>query len=169
MARPSTAVGCPLRRQLPRRRPALRLSVENADNDVLDTENREVEIPDLTAPQLMLGTPSVFRARTARDYQQLKADPEATPTTAREFSRAERVLLRVPLYGAGTATVTARMMNRAAEPIGDLPVTTSSANADMREVELSLAPLPPGEYLVEILAASGAEPVKAVVGFRITS
>ena len=35
----------------------------------------EVTVPDLTAPTTALGTPAVFRARTVRELQQLKADP----------------------------------------------------------------------------------------------
>jgi hypothetical protein len=138
---------------------------------VLDTENRELDIPDLTAPQVMIGTPSVFRARTLRDYQQLKSDPQATPTAGREFSRAERVFLRVPLYapGSATPTLTARLLNRAAESIGDLVVTASTASPDSREIELSLAPMATGDYLIEITAAGAGDPVKQVLGFRLTS
>ena len=36
-------------------------------------------MPDLTSATATLGTPSVLRARTAREFQQLKADAEAVP------------------------------------------------------------------------------------------
>src|SRR6476620_7903535 len=77
----------------------LRISVEGMNSQVLDTEMREVTVPDLTSPQSMLGPPVVFRARTLRDYQQMKADPNAIPAVTREFSRTDRVLVRVPAYG----------------------------------------------------------------------
>ena len=149
----------------------LRVSIENATNDVLDTESRELDVPDLTAPQVILGTPSLFRARTLRDVEQMKADPQATPTVGREFSRAERVFVRVPLYAPGDVApaISARMLNRAAESIGALPVVTSASGPDLREIDLSLAPLAPGEYLIEISASGAGEPVKAIVGFRVTS
>lgn len=148
----------------------LRASIENGANDVLDTENRELEIPDLTAPQVVFGTPVVFRARTLRDYQQAKGDPQAAPTTGRDFSRTERVFVRVPVYGPGTeaSPVTARILNRGAEPMGDVPVSVSSLDPAIREIELSLAPMSTGDYLLEIVAASGGQPVTAVLGFRVT-
>lgn len=149
----------------------LRVSVENAENDVLDAETRELDVPDLTGPQVAFGTPSLFRARTLRDLQQQKADAQATPTVAREFSRTERVFVRVPVYGpAGAApAVTARVLNRAAEPVGDLPVTVSATSPDVREIDLALAPMAPGEYLIEITVAGSGDPVSNVIGFRVTS
>ena len=48
-------------------------------SQVLDTETREIAVPDLTGGRSILGTPQLFRARTARDFQQIKADPEAMP------------------------------------------------------------------------------------------
>ncbi|HWF86408.1 MAG TPA: VWA domain-containing protein, partial [Vicinamibacterales bacterium] len=64
----------------------LRVAVEGDASEVLDSEVREITVPDLTSPQISLGTPAVFRARTARDFQQLKADVDAVPQTARDFS-----------------------------------------------------------------------------------
>ena len=44
----------------------LRVSVEGTSAQVLDSETREISVPDLTSPQTALGTPEVFRARTVR-------------------------------------------------------------------------------------------------------
>ena len=52
----------------------------------------------------MLGTPAVLRARTAREFQQLRTDADAVPIAAREFSRIEHLLIRVPAYGPGGTT-----------------------------------------------------------------
>ena len=41
----------------------MRVSVEGTGSEVLDSETRELKVPDLTAPQA-IGTPAVFRART---------------------------------------------------------------------------------------------------------
>ncbi len=149
----------------------LRLSIESAAADVLDSETREIEVPDLTTPQIALGTPGVFRSRTQRDYLQLKSDPQATPAAGREFSRAERVFIRIPVYtpGGAPATVTARLLNRAAQPMGDLVVSPSASDASVKEIELTLSSMPPGEYLVEIVVAGPGEPVKDVLGFRVAS
>jgi hypothetical protein len=144
----------------------LRLSVEGGASQVLDTESKEVTVPDLTAPETVLGTPQLLRARTARDYQQLKGDAGAVPAAAREFSRTERLLIRVPVYGpAGTApSLTAQLLNRGGQKMSDLPVAASAASADVRDIELTLAPLAPGEYIVQIAAGD----VKELVGIRVT-
>ena len=48
----------------------LRMSVTGAASQVLDSETREIAIPDLTSTQTMIGTPEILRARTAREFQQ---------------------------------------------------------------------------------------------------
>jgi len=149
----------------------LRISVESAGADVLDSEVREVAVPDLTAPQITFGTPAVFRGRTVPEYQRLKTDPQALPTAAREFSRTERVFIRVPAYAPGTAApvVTAKLLNRTGQPMGDLTVSNAANRVDAKDVELTLSSMPPGEYVVEITATGQGEPVKELVGFRLTS
>ena len=149
----------------------LRVSVESAGADVLDSEVREIAVPDLTAPQIAIGTPAVYRGRTVPEYQRLKADAQAMPTAAREFSRTERVFIRVPAYAPGTSapTVTAKLLNRTGQSMGDLTVSPSAGRPDSKDIELSLAPMPPGEYVVEITATGEGEPVKELVGFRLTA
>jgi len=147
--------------------------VEGADAQVLDTETREIVVPDLTAPQAMVGTPQLLHARTVRDLQTLKADPLAVPTPTREFSRTERLVLRVPVYGpGGTApTLSVHLLNRTGQPMAELPVAAGGAPS-VQQVDVPLASLAPGEYVIEItiVAAPGAEAsgVKELVGFRVT-
>jgi VWFA-related protein len=146
----------------------LRLSVESADAQVIDSEVREITVPDLTS-QTALSTPAVFRVRTARELQQLKADPKAVPTAAREFTRTERLLIRVTAYGpAATApTLTARLLNRAGKAMNDLQVTPPASASAPSEIDLPLASLSSGEYLLEITAA-GESGITELVGFRVT-
>ena len=143
----------------------LRLSVEGSSSQVLDVETREIAIPDLTAADVMLGTPQLMRARTARDLQQIKGNPDAVPVAMRDFSRAERLVVRVPAYGPGDTTpaVSARLLNRNGQPMSDVPVGPSAA-PDTQEMELALAALAPGEYILEIKAGEVSE----LVGFRVT-
>jgi hypothetical protein len=146
----------------------LRLSVESADAQILDSEVREITVPDLTG-QTVLGTPAVFRVRTPRELQQLKADAKAIPTAAREFTRTERLLIRVPAYGpAATAPkLTARLLNRAGQAMNDLQVTAAASSDAVSEIELPLASLSAGEYLVEITVA-GESAAQEIIGFRVT-
>lgn len=143
----------------------LRLSVEGSASQVLDSEAREIAVPDLTASDTILGTPQVLRARTVRDYQALKSDPDAVPIPVREFSRTDRLLIRVPAYGPGATTpmLSAHLLNRAGQPMSDLQVAPSPL-ADMQQIDLPLAGLAVGEYLLEIKAGDRKE----LVGFRVT-
>jgi VWFA-related protein len=144
----------------------LRLSVEGSSSQVLDTETREIAVPDLTASEILLGTPQVLRARTARDYQQIKSDPDAVPLPAREFSRNDRLLIRVPVYGPGNTVpaLAAHLLNRGGQTMSELQVGPSGA-PDMQQIDLPLAGLAVGEYLLEIKAGD----LKVLVGFRVTS
>jgi len=149
----------------------LRLSIEGPASQVLDTEVREITVPDLTSADVMLGTPELLRARTLRDFQQLKADPAAVPVPGREFSRTDRVLVRVASYAPAnaTATVTARLLNRTGQAMNDLTVTPASA-AGVTEIDLPLSALAPGEYVLEITASSpGSGDARELVGFRVTA
>ena len=143
----------------------LRLSVEGSSSQVLDVETREIAVPDLTAAEVILGTPQLLRARTARDLQQIKGNADAVPVATRDFSRADRLVVRVPAYGPGNTapTVSAQLLNRSGQPMSDVPVGPSAA-PDTQQMELGLAALAPGEYILEIKAGE----VKELVGFRVT-
>ncbi len=148
----------------------MRVSVEGASSQVLDTEMRDLTVPDLTAAQALLGTPAVFRARTLRDYQQLKSDAKAVPVATREFSRTDRVLIRVPAYGPGDTTppLAVKLLNRAGQPMSDLP-TAAAPIAGEQQIDLPLAGLAPGEYVVQIQATGDGGDAKELVAFRVTS
>jgi hypothetical protein len=147
----------------------LRISVEGMNSQVLDTEMREVTVPDLTSPQSMLGTPVVFRARTLRDYQQMKADPNAIPAVTREFSRTDRVLVRVPAYGPANTEpkISVHLLNRSGQPMAELPLTPSPT-AGEQQLDVPLANLAPGEYVIQIQATTDAGDAKELVAFRVT-
>ncbi|MBZ5557239.1 MAG: VWA domain-containing protein [Acidobacteriia bacterium] len=147
----------------------LRVSVEGAGAQVLDSETREITIPDLTSGQAVLGTPEVHRARTAREYQQLKADADAVPLATREFSRTDRLLIRVPAYGpAGTApALNVHLLNRAGAPMSELQASPAPG-AGEQQIDLPLAGLAPGEYLVEIKSGDAGDEARELVGFRVT-
>jgi hypothetical protein len=53
--------------------------------------------------------------------------------------------------------------------MGELTVANPAGRADAKDVELTLASMPPGEYVVEITATGQGDAVKELVGFRLTS
>jgi hypothetical protein len=128
----------------------------------------------VTAPLIWLSTPQVFRARTAREVQQIKSDPAAVPLAGRAFSREERLLIRVGAYGPGKPNVTAKLLNHLGQPVTDVPVAGDPSGRS-REIEVGLANLTPGDYLVEIDAsgdvgggpAGDAAPLSELVAFQV--
>jgi VWFA-related protein len=153
--------------EVPPGRMQLRVSVQNASGQVMDSSTSDVTVPDYTTPQVSLGTPRLFRARTPRDVQAIKANPSPTPSADRTFSRAERLIVRVDAYspGSGTPALTARLLNRAGTAMFDVPVQVSDGGG--AEMELAFAPLAAGEYLLELNAKADAGTAQDIVAFRI--
>jgi VWFA-related protein len=147
----------------------LRLAVEGAGAGVLDSEVRDIVVPDLTSSQTSLGTPVLFRARTPREIQQLKADPQAVPATTREFSRTDRVFMRVAAYGAGAPALSIHMLNRAGQSMSELPVTSPGSPGVDAVVDVPLAGVAPGDYIIEVKATGEGGEAKELIGFRVTS
>jgi hypothetical protein len=129
---------------------------------------REVSVPDLTSAQATLGTPSVLRARNAREYQQLRADGDAVPIAGREFNRIEHLLVRVPAYGPGgtTPTLSVHLLNRTGAAMNELKAEPSPRPGE-QQIDLPLAALPPGEYVLEIKAGDQGDATE-LIGFRVT-
>jgi hypothetical protein len=146
----------------------LRVSIEGVSAEVLDSETREITVPDLTGAGIVLGTPSVLRARTVRELQQLKADPAAVPLVTREFARTDRLLVRVPAYGPEGAppALDVRLLNRSGKAVNDL-AAAPEGGPNVQQIELPLAGLAPGEYVIEIKPRSGDSGMQ-LVAFRVT-
>ncbi|MBI2222128.1 MAG: VWA domain-containing protein [Acidobacteria bacterium] len=149
----------------------IRYNIEAADGRVIDSDSRELVAADYLRPQLQLSTPVLLRGRTARDLNALRADAAASPTASREFSRAERLVVRVQAYSPGDQppAVTARLLNRTGKPMADLPMKAPTGGARDFEAELPLAALAAGEYLVEIKASAAEGEAKELVAFRVGS
>ena len=97
--------------------------------------------------------------------------PAAVPVASREFSRAERLLIRFPAYGPTDAVpkVSAKLLSRSGQAMRDLIVEPASTPGGDNEIDLSLASLAAGEYMVEITASTSAGDAKDRIAFRVTS
>ena len=100
---------------------------------------------------------------------QLKADGDAVPIAGREVSRTEHLLVRVPAYGPGGTTPALRvhLLNRAGSAMNELKAEPSP-KAGEQQVDLPLAALPPGEYVLEIKAGDQDGEATELIGFRLT-
>ena len=153
---------------VPPGRVELKMVVEGARGQVLDTSGRDVTAPDFNTVTMSFGTPRVFRVRTIPELQVIKAKADAVPTTEREFSRTDRLYIRVEAYAPGglTPPITARLLNRAGQSMSDLPVRQTPGRPS--EIELPLSPLAAGEYLIELNAKSeGGSTAQELVAFRV--
>jgi VWFA-related protein len=149
----------------------LRITVEGATGGTLDSEIRDIDVPDFTSPQVAMSTPRLYRARTLPELRTITSDANAVPAAGREFSRTERVLIRFSAYGPGTERpeATAVLLNRGGTKMSDVPVTVSTVPGTTHEITLSLATVAAGEYLVEVTAKSAAGESKTLIPFRVTS
>jgi VWFA-related protein len=149
----------------------VRLAVETVDGAQLDADTVEVTVPDFTKVGPSIGTPQVFRARTARDVQQFSNGSTVLPAASREFSRTERLVIRFHAYGPGDSapTVTLRLLNRNGELITALPAPARAADG-MYQEDLPLAGLAAGEFVLEVAAttADGTK-TRTLVAFAVTA
>jgi hypothetical protein len=145
----------------------LEIAVEDAEAEVLDRETRKVLVPSMGLG-LTLSTPEVFRGRTLPEWQKLAADPAALPVIEREFRRTDRLLLRVGAQSSGgTPIISARMLNREGGEMSALPATPAGFGG-LSNIDVPLAALPTGDFLLEVTAKDGAEQASTLVAFRVT-
>ena len=163
----ATAPGGSASFEVPPGQVQLRMTVESETGQVLDSSTRELTVPDYTTVQVSLGTPKLYRGRTARDLQGIRADPAAPPAVERLFSRSERLLVRVESYapGGATPTVTGKLLNRGGAMMSELTLQPGANGAF--ETELPLSALAAGEYLIELTAKTESGTAQDTLAFRV--
>lgn len=151
---------------------ALEMDLHSSSGAALDTDYRNISVPNLQVTRPTFATPQVLRTRTARDFAEVSQNANAVPAASRTFSRTERLLIRVPAYGPGgtSPVVTARLLNRRGIPMRPLNTVPASLPAGTIQFDLPLASLAPDEYRVELAAANPAGPkdeAKELIAFRV--
>jgi VWFA-related protein len=168
-AGPAGHAGAAASFDVPPGRLRLRISVAGA-NGALDSEDREMVVPDLTTTALALGTPRVYVARTASEFQVISKGADPTPTASRDFRRTDRLVIRTEAYAPGNAqtTMSSKLLNKLGQRMADVPANPSPEAGRPYLIDLPLAGLAPGEYLLEIAAASeGERAVTELIAFRV--
>jgi VWFA-related protein len=152
--------------ELPPGRLLVQMKIQDAGARVLDTDVRDLLVGAFRGP-MTIGTAEVYRARSARELRAIAADPAAAPVAARQFSRAETLLIRVPVSVSGDQpTVSARLVSRFGSALRDLPASRGADN--VYEIDLPLASLAAGEYAVELTASVGGKTARETVSIRVT-
>jgi hypothetical protein len=98
---------------------------------------------------------------------QVRNNPNVAPTVDREFSRTERLLVRFDAYAADGAipAVTAKLLNRAGQSMADVPVQAVAGKPF--QIDLPLAPLAAGQYLLQLDAKTPSGAAQQMVAFAI--
>ncbi|MCX6551089.1 MAG: hypothetical protein NTY02_08800, partial [Acidobacteria bacterium] len=148
----------------------VRISVQNDKGQVLDSFQQEAVVPDFSQPHVKLSTPVVLRARTAREFQSITRDPDPVPTSLREFRRTDRLLIRVTAHGGGGAPeLTAKLLNRVGQKMVDLAVQAPAEAGKPYQVDLPLAGLAPGEFVIELRAATPNGDATELIAIKVVS
>jgi hypothetical protein len=123
------------------------------------TLEQVLEVKD--PPDARLGDAVWFRAASA-------ASAPLRPAAEPLFRRAERLRLEWPVSGASSARE-ARLLDRRGEPL-TAGLTTTELERDGQRVvavDVGLAPLADGDYLIELVATQDATRIRRLVAFRV--
>jgi hypothetical protein len=147
----------------------LQTTIRDAQGNILDEDRRPFVVPDFSGGSLAIGAPLVLRARTAAEARALGGMLQVTPFAGRDFIRTDRLFVRFAIYGtaASDAEVSARLTNKAGAALLDLPVTRRTATDTEYQLELPLASIARGDYLIAVAAAHGEERTRALVPVRV--
>ncbi len=147
----------------------LQLSLRDGAGTVVDEDRRSFTVPDLSAPNLALSVPMLLRTRTAAEARVLAGGAAATPFAGREFIRTERLFVRFSVYGesGSAAAVTAQLTNKSGKTLLELPLVPLAGGRTSYQVELPLASIARGDYLIVVAASHEEERARAVVPVRV--
>jgi hypothetical protein len=147
----------------------LDFTIRDSTGEMIDREQRTVTVPDPAKTTLALTTPVISRARSAAEFRALMAGPEPVAFAGREFSRSDRLLVRVAPYGtsATDAEVTAQLVGPRGTTLAELPIHAEGETGGFR-LDLPLSSLATGEFLIAIAARTPAERVETLVPLRIS-
>jgi len=144
----------------------------DAIGSVLDTDARDIDVPNLRTPWKagpVLLTPEVVRARTDRDRERANINPDATPAAVRTFVRGDSLLIRVPGFDASGSPVrvTATLLNQLGLPIRGVAESKGGTRADVTQFVLPLHWLASGDYLIELIGRTENGVASQRLAFRV--
>jgi hypothetical protein len=145
------------------------LTVRDKEEHVLDTETRTMTVPPAGGQELAWSSPTLFRGRSPIEMRAINGDPNPPPYAGHEFSRADRLLVRVALYGdSADATVASRLVGRQGRQLATLPIAPLPGRAGFYQIDLPLQSVAPGDYVIAIEASKGTERAETFVAIRVS-
>lgn len=146
----------------------LDFTVRDQSGEVVDREQRDVDVGDPGQTVLALTTPLVSRARNVAEFRTLSTLERPVPYAGREFSRTDRLLVSGFAYGAAVrgAEITAQLVGPRGATLAQLPVR-NSGSLGAYVLDLPLSNLATGEFLIAIAARTSSDHVETYVPLRI--
>jgi hypothetical protein len=98
----------------------------------------------------------------------INSDVGAAPYAGRSFSRTDRLLVRVALFGdkEGT-TVAGRLLGRQGQQLATLPIAPLTGRAGTYQIDLPLQSLAPGDYVIAVNGAKDNRRAETFVAIRV--
>jgi hypothetical protein len=149
----------------------LHVTVRNAQDQTLADVSHAIDVPKFDAAALTLGSPVVWRARNPSELKTIGEGAPTPPFAGREFTRSDRLFVRVPVYGsaASMAMLSARLLNRAGAALLPLTIAPKAAGDGVYEIVLPLSAIARGDYVIAVAAEAGDDRAEAFVPLRIVS
>jgi len=147
----------------------VQMDVLDAAGRVLDRDVRDLNVPTFRGP-IALGTAAVFRTRSAREFRAVAdGSANAAPVASRQFSRAEHIVVRIPVMSPDAQpTVGVRLQSRVGGPLRDLEISPAPGSQNLWQVDLPLASLASGGYMLEFTARNSLGSAIDRVEFAVT-
>lgn len=147
----------------------LHMTVFGKGGGKLDEDIRDVEVPSMASAGPVLMSPIIIGTWSAKEFNDALGQSGASPDPSQEFSRMERLLIRVPAYAGGEPIeVTARLLNGLGQPMRPIAASTAPSPTGAVQFDLSLAPLTPGQYYLLFSATHAGKTVEQRVPLRVT-
>ena len=140
--------------------------VPRPDSEQQPDEVATVLVPETPSPALSVTAPALWVVRTPADLKLVHSDPPPAAYPGREFTRSERILMRIALEGqlAANASVSIGLIDRRGKRLTELPFTRTPAGWLL---DLPLQSIARGEYLIGVDAHAEDQRSSAYVPIRI--
>lgn len=145
----------------------VQMSIRDISSKVMDRDVRDLVVGGFPGP-VSLGTAEVLRARSVREQRANAANPHTTPVASRQFSRSERLLVRVPVVAAAPPVVSARLVSAFGGVMTNATATQVPGREGFYQFELPLASYATGAYSVQISATTVDGTATDSLSIRIT-
>jgi VWFA-related protein len=147
----------------------LTFAAYDRDGAIIDRVPYTLAVPDPASPSaLVLTTPALVRARNALEWRTAMSDQSGALHAGREFTRTDRLLLRFAAHGGEQeVALSATLLDRRGAKLLDLPVAADAAR-NGHQIDLPLASIAQGEYVIAIEARSADTRADAHVALRVT-